>query len=71
MLGNFYSNEHGELSLKEKRVICGILECRLTGNMFFEATSYAVGDAFLPARPDYEDSGRKFWVYPPGKPLPA
>jgi hypothetical protein len=34
-------------------------------------SSKAVDDSFLPERPDYEDSGRKFWVYPPGKPLPA
>jgi len=73
ILGNFYSNEHGELSLKEKRAICGILNLRLTGDMFFEPTSYALDDLFFPPKPDYinEENGRKFWVYPPGKPLPA
>jgi hypothetical protein len=73
ILGNFYSSENGDLSLKEKLRICEILNVRLSDNMFFEPTSFAVADAFLPQRPDFvnEDNGRKFWVYPPGKPLPA
>ena len=72
ILGNFYSDVIGDLSLKEKRAICGILNLRLTGDMRFEVlTTGAVSDLFLPPKPDYEDSGRKFWVYPPGKPLPA
>jgi hypothetical protein len=72
ILGNFYSNENGDLSPAEKRAVCGKLSCRLTGDMFFESTSYALGDAFLPESPDFEtNAGRKFWVYPPGKPLPA
>jgi hypothetical protein len=71
ILGNFYSDVIGDLSLKEKRAICGILNLRLTGDMFFEAkTKGAVSDSFLPPSVN-EDSGRKFWVYPPGKPLPA
>jgi hypothetical protein len=65
------SNEIGDLSLKEKRAICGILNLRLTGDMFFEVkTTGAVSDLFLPPSVN-EVSGRKFWVYPPGKPLPA
>jgi len=40
--------------------------------MFFESTSYAVGDAFLPESPDFEtNAGRKLWVYRLGEQLPA
>jgi hypothetical protein len=72
LLGNFYSSGSGNLSEREKLKICDILNCRLTGNMFFESAAFAVDDVLLPAEPDFRsDGGRKFWVYQLGKPLPA
>jgi hypothetical protein len=72
LLGHFYSSKLGDLLESEKLSICDLLTRRLTNDMFFEPTSFAVGDAFLPSRPDFTSEGeRKFWVYPPEKPLPA
>jgi hypothetical protein len=71
ILGYFYSNDNGDLSPAEKRAVCEKLSCRLTGDLFFEPSRKSVGDAFLSTRPDYEDSGRKFWVYRLGEQLPA
>jgi hypothetical protein len=61
ILGNFYSSESGDLSNDEKRAICRILKHSLKGDMFFEVTSYAASDAFLPPSPDItSEDGRKF-----------
>jgi hypothetical protein len=64
LTGKFIVSGPGDLSEAEKEQISSRLDCKLSPDFLFEATSYGISRNLIGRGPDFKmPNGREFWVY--------
>jgi hypothetical protein len=64
LAGKFIVSAPGDLSEAEKEQISSRLDCKLSPDFLFEATSYGISRNLIGRGPDFKmPNGREFWVY--------